>query len=590
MATDVTAGTIRVGPWDPVTASDEPASRWNSPRLRYGIALGVLLVASLALRLWGIHSGLPYAYNQDENDHFVPHAIGMFGHGLNPHYFDNPPAFTYVIHFLFAIWYGSRSAVSSTFAANPGDVFLLARVASAVLGTASVGLLYLAGARLLGRRVGLLAAAILAVAFLPVFYAHLALNDAPALAPMALSLWGSAGVLRLGRRRDYAIAGIGLGLACATKYTAGIALAPLLIAIASQFVDRRKGVLIGIALAGALALAAFLFANPYALLDFPDFNHGLSHQSAGAAYGKLGLTHGSGIGYYIWSLGWTIGWVPTVAAAAGAVLLWRRDRRVVLMLAPVAVLFVIFMGMQGRYFGRWLMPVLPLLCLLAAAAAFAAVDWAALRAPWARASLVVIATAAVCVQGAVHSVHVGLVLSRIDTRDATRAWLVAHVAPGTRIVVEPVVPDQWVAETGYVFPNTPNGFRWVKFTVLRTQLASDGTLHAGAGAQVNIGDYEHWLRPELIDLYIQNHDCYVVTGSTQFGRAEVDPGQAPGAIAYYRALGERGRLEYEALPFAAGAAAVPFNFDWTFNYYPLAYSHPGPVMKVYRLRGGSCGR
>ena len=27
-----------------------------------------------------------------------------------------------------------------------------------------------------------------------------------------------------------------------------------------------------------------------------------------------------------------------------------------------------------------------------------------------------------------------------------------------RIVVEPVVPDQWVAETGYAFPNTTNGF------------------------------------------------------------------------------------------------------------------------------------
>ena len=59
------------------------------------------------------------------------------------------------------------------------------------------------------------------------FYAHLALNDAPTLAPLTLSLLGSAGVLRKGRVRDYLLAGVGLGLACATKYTAGIVLVPL---------------------------------------------------------------------------------------------------------------------------------------------------------------------------------------------------------------------------------------------------------------------------------------------------------------------------------------------------------------------------
>jgi hypothetical protein len=33
---------------------------------------------------------------------------------------------------------------------------------------------------------------------------------------------------------------------------------------------------------------------------------------------------------------------------------------------------------------------------------------------------------------------------------------------------------------------------------------------------------------------------------------------------------------------------VAFNFDWTFNYYPLAYNRPGPTLTIYRLRGGGC--
>jgi hypothetical protein len=34
---------------------------------------------------------------------------------------------------------------------------------------------------------------------------------------------------------------------------------------------------------------------------------------------------------------------------------------------------------------------------------------------------------------------------------------------------------------------------------------------------------------------------------------------------------------------------VAFDFDWSFDYYPLAYHRPGPEMVVYRLHGGRCG-
>src|ERR671915_2361202 len=175
------------------------------------VALALLLIFALLLRLWGNDHGLPYAYNSDENGHFVPRAIGIYGHEWNPDYFVNPPAFTYVLHVVFTVWFGGREGVSNVFATDPTEVFVVARATAAVLGTLAVWLLYLAGARLFDRRVGLLAAGLLAVGFLPVFYSHLALNDVPTLAPLCLSLWGIAGVVRLGRTRDYVLAGVGLG-------------------------------------------------------------------------------------------------------------------------------------------------------------------------------------------------------------------------------------------------------------------------------------------------------------------------------------------------------------------------------------------
>ena len=41
------------------------------------IWLGGILLAALALRLWNLDHGLPFAYNADEAEHFVPRALDM---------------------------------------------------------------------------------------------------------------------------------------------------------------------------------------------------------------------------------------------------------------------------------------------------------------------------------------------------------------------------------------------------------------------------------------------------------------------------------------------------------------------------------
>jgi len=159
----------------------------------------------------------------------------------------------------------------------------------------------------------------------------------------------------------------------------------------------------------------------------------------------------------------------------------------------------------------------------------------------------------------------------------------------TRIVVEPVVPDGWAQDIGRPSPQTSNGNRWVKFPTSRSYFENDGTTAIpGQGRVVNIEDYERTLRPGLIDTYEQQGYCWVVSGSTQRGRAAVDARAVPQAVAYYAELERRGRLVHESSPFSPGSDPVPFNFDFSFNYAPLAYARPGPVMQIYRLRGGQC--
>jgi 4-amino-4-deoxy-L-arabinose transferase-like glycosyltransferase len=559
--------------------------------------LALVLIGGLGLRLWGVRQGLPYAYNADEADHFVAHAIEMFARGnLNPEYFANPPAFTYVLHGLFALWNGGASGAVHAYAHDPAALYTLARVAAAVLGTIALWLLYLTGARLWGRAVGLLAAAIEAVAFLPVFYAHLALNDAPTLAPATLSLLGSAGVLRKGRALDYLVAGIGLGLAAATKYTAGIMLLPLLAAIAMRLLQRRpkatRRALGGLVLAGLFALVAFLIANPYAALDFKRFHAELAHQStlSGESQGKLGAPKDGGLVYYLWSFTWGLGWAPSIAALGGAIAVWRRERAAGWLLVPAALLFLVFMGTEGRYFGRWLMPIFPIACLLAALFVALLVGWAVREqgAGARRGALAALLVAGVLVQGLVSSIHAGIVLSRADTRNLTRSWMVAHIPAGAKIVAEPVEPEEWAREVRAGTSTAANPLRWELYPALYERIRPDGTIAPSYIREVGLENYETTLYPALIDFYEREGYCWVIVGSTESGRAFADPKAVPHAIAYYRKLARDGELVFRSSPYAKGESPVAFNFDWSFDYYPLAYVRPGPVMKIYRLHGGRC--
>src|SRR4051794_4969174 len=551
------------------------------------VAVAALIAGALALRLWGLRQGLPFVYNADETAHFVAGAIGMFGHTYDPNYFINPPAFTYLLHVVFAIGFGGRDGVAESYAAGPTHVFTVARATSAVLGAASVGLLAWAGARLFDRRTGLVAAALLAVAFLPVHYSHFALNDVPTLAPVCLALAGVAGVLTRGRLVDYALAGVGLGLACATKYTGGIVLFALLAAAAvapGPAPARRLG---GVALAGALALGAFLVANPYALLDFHSFREGLTKQSAASSDGggKLGLTDSSGILYYLRTTTWGLGWAPALASIGGAVALGLRDWRRAVVLVPAALLFLVFMGTQDRFFARWLLPVYPILCLLAAFGAVRLATWALERVGRPHPAWAAVAAGVVlCAQGLVHAVHNDVVLARPDTRQLARDWMVANVRPGTKVVIEPVVPDAWASDPGRALPVTGNGARWAKWPTSRSRLLADGTPRKhGLGPIVKLEDYERTLFPGLVRQYADKGYCWVLTGSTQFGRALAEPEAVPQALRYYAALRRGSRVV-----FAARQPVRRFSFDFSFNSYPLSFDRAGPEIVIRRLTGGAC--
>jgi hypothetical protein len=209
--------------------------------------------------------------------------------------------------------------------------------------------------------------------------------------------------------------------------------------------------------------------------------------------------------------------------------------------------------------------------------------------PWVRGTVLAALVAAALVQGLVYSIHSGLVLSRADTRNLTRAWMLAHIPARSAIVAEPVSPDEWAHQVRPGTSTAQNPYQWKKYPSLVSRISATGAV-IQATRQVGIENYERTLSPALIGYYVAHGYCWVLSGSTQSGRAFADPAAVPQAIAYYRELARQGQVVYRSSPYARGQHAVPFGFDWSFDYYPLAYERPGPQITIYRLHGGRCPR
>jgi len=518
-----------------------------------GLLLGVILLVAFGLRVWHLRHGLPFAYNADEAEHFVPKAIGMFSDGLDPGYYENPSALTYLLYLVFKVRYTAGFPFGGGIIAGAESVFFTARFVVALIGTLVVFLTFWAGLRFADRRTGLVAAAVMAVAFLPVFYSKHALNDVVTLAPVTLGLVGSVFAFRSGRIEHWLLAGGAVGAATATKYTAGAMLLTVVLAAALRVQQDRtelRRALLGVVVAGVACLVVFALLNPFVVLHPSEARGQITGQSAQADTAKLGQDDTYGWLYYLGTLTWGLGWAPLLAAVAGAVVILRRDWRLGLLLVAFPVCFYLYMGAQGRFFGRWLLPIYPALCVLAGIAAVAAVDLLRRHRGWALAAL----TAVLCVQGLLASVHVDAVLGREDTRAEALRWVRENVPPGAPLVVEPFVPASWQDALQRPLWPVPRPFQ----------------------------AYEKRLRVRQLDAFRRKGFCWVIVGSTQKER-----GLKAGLTSsrnFYRVLDAASEETVRFSPFKAGADGPGFSYDSSFNYRPRDFERPGPVVEIHRLR------
>jgi hypothetical protein len=321
-----------------------------------GLALAALVAAALAA--WSLNFGLPFLFRPDE-DVMVGRAVRMAVEGtLDPAFANYPPlAFDLFALLERAAALAGAGTLVDPRRGDPSDAYLAARAVSAAASVATVVLTGLSARRWFGDLAGAFAALALAVAPLAVRQAHFATADGLQTALVAGALLAAAG-------QRWIAAGALCGLAAATKYTGALALVPVLV-LAGRARWRAPVV---------AAAAAFAIPSAVMLLHPLDYLRGLFFLGGrgfatgfGAPIGLLyhpAVTLPLGLGIGAYGLG-----------LAGVILAARRRSRPEVALLALLAGYLLATGLSREDFFRYMLPVLPVLAILAGRALAAVPRW-----------------------------------------------------------------------------------------------------------------------------------------------------------------------------------------------------------------------
>ncbi len=259
-------------------------------------AMTVVLLIALALRLYGLDWDAGYSWTPHPDERAIlskSAELSFPGLSALPTLLDaeesswNPRWFPYGSFPLYLL-----EIVVGLAELAPGvaidDLRPPARVISALADVAAVAAVYLLGASMWSRRIGVVAAGAAALAVIHIQVSHFFAVDTLLALLAVAAIFFLVRVARQGKPADSALAGLCIGLALATKISAAPLLAAYFVAHAMRAfdADARDAVLDRVrpvalaALVGAGAVAAaFIVAQPYALLDWSRFYADVSEQS-----------------------------------------------------------------------------------------------------------------------------------------------------------------------------------------------------------------------------------------------------------------------------------------------------------------------
>jgi 4-amino-4-deoxy-L-arabinose transferase-like glycosyltransferase len=419
------------------------------------LILGVILLISLILNLWGISYGLPQKYFPDEG-RIVNHALA-FGLGdFNPHYFNYPGLSMYLLFILYGGYYAlgslsglfaSSSEFQRLFFRDPTSFYLIGRVGVALTGVAIVGFTYRLGYRAFrNRRAALIGAGFLASLPYFTYYSHFIVTDILQMLFIVLAFIFIIKISRGGSFSDYLMAGIFTGLGIATKYSPALIAAPILLAHLYGCRSRKISLLsrspiFQLLICFGAILIFFFIGSPYCFLDYQSFFASLQFRS------HLGSEHTFGTGSgTAWLLYPQLLFIhpfllfnridPMGFIIIGGLLwaLFKRTREdIIFFIFPL--LLYLMMGGWSFASNRYLLPLMPFFCLWGGRVVSEIISLSTGRRrgfSFLTTSLIILVIGLNLANSLLNDFR----LTCKDTRFQAKEWIEENISPGTRIALE----------------------------------------------------------------------------------------------------------------------------------------------------------
>lgn len=413
-------------------------------------AILVIVGAGLLIRLWGIKSSLPYLYHWDETSNMLLILRMVREKSFDPHWFHYPSLFLYAHGALQDIAYlvghalgkyGSRGYFHepdlSSLGAGKTDAplqFLLGRLLTTAVGTASIWLGYLSAKRLFGSLgIALLAAALIAASPINIEHSRYITPDIWVVFFALCALWASAGILKQGRVIDYALSGAFVGLCASSKYNGALVACSVVGAhfLAAGLRVRRLPLLF---LAGAAALLAFAMTSPFFILDRNLALHDVLQEQAHYSHGHPGL-EGNVPVFYLRLLLSEEGGTLLVALPAFVWACVSRNKPA-LVVSSFLIPYLIFIGRQMVRNDRTILAAIPWLFILAAWGVFELRIWLLDRGQQRYAQAVSLLAALLVAWPLTQALLHTSQFAGQNSRDTARVWIDENLPSHARLAVE----------------------------------------------------------------------------------------------------------------------------------------------------------
>lgn len=411
--------------------------------------LFLIVLIAAAPRIVGLWHGFPFLYYPDE-EIFIGHAI-RFGIGdLNPHWYNYPHLYMYLIfavdiaYFLIMKVAGvlpDVAAFSLNYILYPWKFYLIGRTLSALMGIMGAVCLFFAAREIAGRWAGAIAALALAAYGSHMNSSRMAVADATMCFFVCLSFAFICAFISRRKWHWFYLAVIASALGVTTKYNAGFlifALAPALLLTpgAGGARARAKAAVIST----FLGIGFMFLGSPYLFLDFNSFYTGFGKEYSYIEMGWLG-TEGveNGWLYHLGTL-WKYFKPPLFILSFGG-LFWslfvRRNWAATVLAIAFAVPFW-YLGTRKIYSPHYLFPILPVLCI-SAGLAFAEIrrGLEKTRLSKTKATLVCVALISILIAPPwLSGFREGIILNREDNRTVARDWTIKNIPEGSFIALE----------------------------------------------------------------------------------------------------------------------------------------------------------